>query len=83
MTTFEILAIGYGVAVWLSLCIVAALIARSKQRSPWGYFWLSVLLSPLVVILTVGFLPPAAEREKGVVDSNRFQRGADGKWHSI
>lgn len=37
--------------LWIAFSIAAGIIAANKGRSGWGYFFLSVLLSPLIGIL--------------------------------
>ena len=36
--------------LWLALSVVAGVIASNKGRSGWGFFFLSVILSPLIGI---------------------------------
>lgn len=42
---------------WLAFSIVAGVIATSKNRSGFGYFCLSIVLSPLVGIILAAALP--------------------------
>jgi phosphate/sulfate permease len=37
--------------LWVTLSIAAAVIAKEKGRSGWGFFFLSVVLSPLIGII--------------------------------
>ena len=43
---------------WIALCVVTALIATSKGRSGTGFFFLSLVLSPLVGLIAVAFAKP-------------------------
>ncbi len=59
--------------LWLSLSIVAGVVARSKGRSAVGYLFLSIFLSPLVGLIAIALLPPiqkaetATEKEKSSI----------------
>ena len=37
--------------LWLAFSVVAAVIASNKGRSGWGFFFLSLILSPLIGII--------------------------------
>lgn len=44
--------------IWIFLSIVAGVIASKKGRSGWGFFWLSIFLSPLVGIVCAALASP-------------------------
>jgi hypothetical protein len=43
--------------LWLGLSVVAGIVAASKGRSGFGYFLLSLVLSPLIGLLLAALLP--------------------------
>ena len=49
--------------VWLAFCILAGVLASSRNRSGFGYFVLSVLFTPLLGILAAALLPALPPRE--------------------
>lgn len=67
----EVRTVGIAVATWLSLCFVAGAIAGGKGRSAAGFFFLSLLLSPLVGILAALIADPDTAR----VEAERVQGG--------
>ncbi len=46
------------VLCYLAFCICAGVIANAKQRSGFGYFMLSLFLSPLFGLLLAIAMPP-------------------------
>lgn len=40
-------------AMWLSVALLAAGFARTRNRSPWGWFLLTAFLGPIAVFLLV------------------------------
>jgi len=51
-----------GFVVWVALSVLSGVIAHKKNRSWIGYFFLSILLSPLVGLLAAALLPQLDER---------------------
>lgn len=47
--------------LWFALSVVAGIVAASKGRSGFGYFLLSLVLSPLIGLLLAALLPRAAD----------------------
>lgn len=47
--------VGY---LWISLSIIAGIIASSRNRFGLGYFILSLIVSPLIVLILVLGMPP-------------------------
>lgn len=45
--------------LWLALSVVAAVIASNRGRSGWGFFFLSVILSPLIGIIAALIVTPS------------------------
>ena len=41
------------VLVYLVICYIVALIGRNRKFGFWGYFFLSILLTPIIGLLTV------------------------------
>ena len=58
------------VGVWLLLSAIAAGLAHTKGRSAVGVFFLSILLTPLVGLITVALM---AKRE--TIDRERIETG--------
>lgn len=52
------------VIVWFALSVVAGIVAHSRGRSGFGYFMLSLLLSPLVGLILVALLPAEVQVPK-------------------
>jgi len=52
------------VVLWLGLSIGVGIIASARGRSGFGYFILSVLLSPLIGVLFAALLPPKPSSEQ-------------------
>jgi hypothetical protein len=51
---------GIGLMFWIPyiiICLIIAAIANGKGRSFWGFFFISLLLCPLIGILCVIFVP--------------------------
>ena len=46
------------ILLWIAFCIIPALIASNKGRSAAGWFFGSLLLSPLLGAIIVACLPP-------------------------
>ena len=45
------------VLFWVLFCIVVGVIATSKGRSGFGYFFLSMLISPVLGLILVACMP--------------------------
>lgn len=43
--------------VWLSFSVVAGIVAASRGRSGFGYFLLSIVVSPVIGLLLVALMP--------------------------
>ena len=59
------------IILWLGLSLVAGVVAANKGRSGFGFFLLSVLLSPLIGIPAA----LAARRDQTVVEKDLLSRG--------
>ena len=44
--------------VWLLLCALVGSVADNKGRFGWGYVLLSLILSPIIGLIVIAFLPP-------------------------
>ncbi len=63
------------VLLWAGLSIVAAMVARSRGRSFFGYLLLSLLLSPLLGLLLAALLRPVgAELERRQLKSGASRK---------
>ena len=51
------------VMVWLVLAVITGVLAASKHRSGVGYFFLALLLSPIIGLLIVACLQPLEQTE--------------------
>lgn len=49
--------------VWFALSVVAGFLAHTKGRSALGFFFLSLLLSPLVGLIAAAVIPTNEERQ--------------------
>ncbi|KJL48773.1 hypothetical protein RS84_00940 [Microbacterium hydrocarbonoxydans] len=58
-------------AMWLSVALLTAGFARTRNRSPWGWFLLTALLGPISVFLLVVWPARPDEVEPGAVDPHR------------
>ena len=45
------------VLLWIIFSIVAGAIASSRGRSGWGWFFLALIISPLVAVIAVAVMP--------------------------
>jgi uncharacterized membrane-anchored protein len=76
------------ILIWLILSIVAGAYAQSKNRSGFGWFLLSILLSPIIILIILAILsnrttPPkslearleeiAALRDKGMITQDEYE----------
>jgi len=50
--------------VWLFLCIPVAIWAGRKGLNPWGYFFVSLILTPVVGGLAVALAKPHGGKKK-------------------
>lgn len=50
--------------VWLFLCIPVAIWAGRKGLNPWGYFFVSVILTPVVGGLAIAMAKPHGGKKK-------------------
>ena len=50
------------IVVWIALCFVAGAIASKKGRSSVGFFFLSLVLSPLIGIIAALIAKPNEEK---------------------
>ncbi len=57
--------------IWLALSIVAGVIANKKGRSGWGFFFLAVLLSPIIGIIAALI----AKADTKAVETMQINRG--------
>ena len=63
------------VVIWIALCAVPAVIAANKGRSGAGFFFLSILLSPIVGLICALVAKPNAGRlEAEQVVSGEFRK---------
>jgi hypothetical protein len=44
-------------AMWVTIAILAAGYARSRGRSPWGWFFLILIFGPLAAVFLVAMRP--------------------------
>lgn len=56
-------------AMWLSIALLAAGFARTRNRSAWSWFLLTALLGPIAVFLLVVW-PPLPAKVQQPVDEN-------------
>ncbi len=61
--------------IWIALSVVAAVIASNKGRSGFGFFLLSIILSPLVgIIAALVSKPNTATIEKKQIESGEHRK---------
>jgi hypothetical protein len=48
--------------IWLALAGVVAWAATQKNRGPWNWFFIALLLSPLVGFIALAFAKPLSEQ---------------------
>ena len=56
---------------WLALSVVAAVIASNRGRSGWGFFFLSLILTPLIGIIAALIVTPNRKN----VEKKQIARG--------
>lgn len=56
---------------WIAFSIIPAIIASNKGRSSFGWFFLSLLISPLLAGIIVACLPPLAKN----IDAKAIESG--------
>jgi len=54
----------FAIIIWIVLSILAGVGARNKGRSFAGFFFLSLLLSPLVGLIAMAVVKPIEEEEE-------------------
>ena len=54
----------FAVVVWIVLSILAGVGAKNKGRSFAGYFFLSLLLSPLIGLIAMAVIKPIEKKEE-------------------
>ena len=60
---------------WVALCFVAGAIASKKGRSSVGFFFLSLVLSPLIGIIAALIAKPNEEKvEKSKIDEGNSKK---------
>jgi hypothetical protein len=59
------------IIIWLGLSVIAGIVAANKGRSGFGFFLLSVLLSPLIGIIAA----LVAKRNQSAVEEDLLSRG--------
>ena len=59
------------IVVWVALCFVAGAIASKKGRSSVGFFFLSLVLSPLIGIIAALIAKPNEEK----VEKSKIEEG--------
>ena len=63
------------IVVWIALCFVAGAIASKKGRSSVGFFFLSLVLSPLIGIIAALIAKPNEEKvEKSKIDEGNSKK---------
>ena len=45
--------VGLGIALYLVLCVVAGVVGRNRLLGFWGFFLLSLVLTPLLMIIAL------------------------------
>lgn len=45
--------VGLGIALYLVLCVVAGIVGRNRLLGFWGFFLLSLVLTPLLMIIAL------------------------------
>lgn len=62
--------------VWLILCIPVAIWAGKKGLNPWGYFFVSIILSPIVGGLAVAVAAAGGGKKRCPRCAERIQAAA-------
>jgi len=62
------------VALWIVFSIVAGIIAGAKGRSGFGYFLLSLILSPLIGLILAAALPRIDQPQAAQADPMLYRR---------
>ena len=68
------------IPAWLIGSIVVAVLGRNRRFGFWGYFFSSVLLTPIVgLLLLLAAIPTKADREKAVRAAQKAQKAKAAK----
>lgn len=60
----------FGFFVYVALCFVVYAVANSKGRSGCGWFFLSLLISPLIAIIIVAIIGDTDEKRRETLQSD-------------
>ncbi len=61
--------------IWLGLSTVSGVVASNKGRSGWGFFFLSILLSPLIGLIAALVVSPNTEK----IEEKKIDEGTSKK----